>query len=66
MKRRPRPVSAPTKAKLIINLEPGECKFSTGEDEEGRFLFCSAETNGSSWCESHSDRVFKRGVTGGW
>lgn len=40
--------------KLLVELEYGECKFAVGEDDEGRHLFCSAETQeGQSYCTEH-------------
>lgn len=46
--------------KLLVDLEYGECKYSIGEDAEGRYLFCAAETQeGQSYCSEHRIIAFQ-------
>lgn len=46
--------------KLLVHLEYGECKFAVGEDEDGRHLFCAAETQeGQSYCCDHRIIAFQ-------
>lgn len=53
-----RPISS-VHGRLLTDLEPNTCKFSIGYDAEGQHLFCGAATEGSSWCLSHSQRVYQ-------
>jgi hypothetical protein len=46
--------------KLLVHLKYGECKFAVGEDEDGRHLFCAAETQeGQSYCCDHRIIAFQ-------
>jgi hypothetical protein len=48
----------------LLELGPRCCRWATGEDENGRILFCAAETSPSiSWCKTHGALVFRKKET---
>ena len=36
----------------IYDLDPGQCKYSTGESSEGEYLFCGKPTT-RAYCDEH-------------
>lgn len=56
---RSRPISG-LPGKLLVDLEPGTCKWATGFNAAGQHLFCGAQTDGrSSYCPEHAARVYQ-------